>query len=112
MSKKCVDKYNRWRNKNVTFRVSEDEFEDIKRMVSLSGMTRQSYFLQRLLDQKAEIIGNPRAFRGLKLELSRLCDEMKRLCNGAEASERLLDMTEYALRILDAMTSEPDKTTF
>ena len=77
-------------------------------MVTLSGMTRQGYFLQRLLDQKAEIIGNPRAFRGLKLELSRLCEELKRLSSGVEASERLLNMTEYALKILEAMMSEPD----
>ncbi len=76
-------------------------------MVSLSGMTRQGYFLQRLVDQKAEIIGNPRAFRGLKLELSRLCEELNRLSSGAEVNERLFNMTEYALKILEGMMKEP-----
>lgn len=103
MSHMGVDKYNRWRSKTVTFRASSEEYEDIKRLVALSGLTKQEYFLQRLLDGKAEVIGNPRAFRALRMELTRLCGELQRLSSGEEANSRLMNMTEYALKILEDM---------
>lgn len=104
MSHKGVDKYNRWRSKTVTFRASPEEYEDIKRLVALSGLTKQEYFLQRLLDEKAEVIGNPRSFRALRLELERLYGELRRLSSGVEVNARILSASEYALKILDAMT--------
>lgn len=103
MSHKGVDAYNRWRSKSVTFRVSPEELNEIKRKVALSGLTKQDYFLQRLLDEKAEIIGNPRAFKALREELTRLYGELCRLSSGKDVSDRLLAMTEYALGILKGM---------
>ena len=103
MSHKGVDAYNRWRSKTVTFRASPEELEEIKRKVALSGLTKQDYFLQRLLDEKAEIIGNPRAFKALREELTRLYEELRRLSRENDASDRLLNTTGYALRILEAM---------
>lgn len=103
MSHKGVDSYNRWRSKTVTFRASPEELEEIKRKVALSGLTKQDYFLRRLLDEKAEVIGNPRAFKALREELDRLCGELSRLSNGKEISDRLLDMTGYALSILEGL---------
>lgn len=103
MSHKGVDAYNRWRSKTVTFRASPEELEEIRRKVALSGLTKQDYFLRRLLDEKVEVIGNPRAFKALREELNRVYDELCRLSGGGDVTDRLLDMTGYALSILEGM---------
>ena len=72
-------------------------------MVALSGLTKQEYFLQRLMGREARIIGNPRAFKALKTELIQLTEELRRVGEGENPSEETLWMLEYALTILDAM---------
>lgn len=43
-----LDHQGRWRHKTVAFRVSQEESEQIDRMVRLSGLTKQDYIIRRL----------------------------------------------------------------
>lgn len=103
MSNKGRDQYNRWRSKSITFRASPEELEEINRMVELSGLTKQEYFLQRLLEQRAVVIGNPRAVVMLQRELQQLCRELALLLPGDAVDQKLDERLKYALRLLDAM---------
>ncbi len=51
MSHKNNDRQGRWRNINVSFRVSPGEDEMLERKVSLSGKTKQDYIIDTLLDK-------------------------------------------------------------
>ena len=45
---KNLDTKGRWRNRNVGFRVSEEEAKLLDDLVELSGLAKQDYILRRL----------------------------------------------------------------
>ena len=49
---KNVDSKGRWRNRNVGFRVSEEEAKLLDDLVELSGLAKQDYILRRLLNRE------------------------------------------------------------
>ena len=49
MSAKNMDNHNRWRNRTVAFRVSDEENAQIDLAVKLTGLTKQDYITRRLL---------------------------------------------------------------
>lgn len=51
MSTKNVDNHNRFRCKQVAFRLSPEEAEKLDTFVRLSGLTKQDYITSRLLCQ-------------------------------------------------------------
>ena len=55
MSKKNVDQKGRFRNKIISFRVSEEEAKLLKRRVLLSGLTKQDYIINSIPSTKAFI---------------------------------------------------------
>ena len=69
MSKKNVDQKGRFRNKIISFRVSEEEAKLLKRRVLLSGLTKQDYIINSLLGKEIAVYGNPFVFRSLHDEL-------------------------------------------
>ena len=44
---KVLDSHGRWRNRIVSFRVSEEEAKIINDKVALSGLTKQEYIIRR-----------------------------------------------------------------
>lgn len=48
MSAKNMDNHNRWRNRTVAFRVSDEENAQIDLAVKLTGLTKQDYITRRL----------------------------------------------------------------
>lgn len=71
MTKKALDQKNRWRSKTVAFRVSPEEWEEISRLVRLSGMTKQEYILHRLQNKQLTVQANPRVRKALQEELTK-----------------------------------------
>ena len=69
MSKKNVDQKGRFRNKIISFRVSEEEAKLLKRRVLLSGLTKQDYIINSILGKEIVVYGNPFVFRSLHDEL-------------------------------------------
>ena len=105
MSKKLMDRKNRFRNKIVSFRVSEHEWSTIQRKVLLSGRTKQSYIIDSILDKEINVEGNPFVIRSLHDELVRF----------SELYETLLDednkeMLAHVMYMLDAFTKEKANT--
>ena len=92
MSAKNVDKHNRFRSVTVGFRVSPEEHETLNRIIALSGLTKQEYCYRKCTDREIVVEGNPRVYKALKTELAAVLDELKRIENGGNASDDLLEI--------------------
>ena len=87
---KNVDSKGRWRNRNVGFRVSEEEAKLLDDLVELSGLAKQDYILRRLLNREVVVQGNPKVFKALKHQMTQIYEELKRLEKCSEENEELL----------------------
>ena len=106
MSAKNMDKHNRWRNRTVAFRVSEEENAQINTFVKLAGTTKQNYVTQRLLCHDVIVQGNPRVYKALKEQLAAVLAELQRIDAGSGVSDDLLDTIRMISRIMDGMKEE------
>jgi hypothetical protein len=100
MSAKNMDNHNRFRSKTVAFRVSPEEWEQIEKMVRLSGLTKQDYITRRLLCKDVVVQANPRVHKALKNELTDVLLELKRVENGDKIDDELLDIITLIAVIL------------
>ncbi len=81
MTKKSVDQKNRWRSKTVAFRVSPEEWDEIERLVALSGMSKQGYIMHRLQNTEMTIQANPRVVKALRQEIQAMSNVLMDLRN-------------------------------
>lgn len=79
MSLKIKDEHGRWRNKMVSFRLSPEEDEQLERLVSLSGLKKQEYIVNRLLCRDVVVQGNPKVYKALRDQLAEVLDELRRI---------------------------------
>lgn len=91
MSAKNLDSKNRWRNRTIAFRVSEEENEQINVAVKLSGLSKQDYITRRLLCKDIVVQGNPRVYKALKDTMAEVLEELRRIAGGGNVSDDLLD---------------------
>ena len=91
MSAKNLDRQNRWRNKTIAFRMSPEEAEQLDVNVRLSGLSKQDYLIQRALQKKIKVVGNPRVYKALKNTMAEVLEELQRIASGDNVSDELLD---------------------
>ncbi len=91
---KSLDAKGRWRNRNVGFRVSEEEAKLLDNLVELSGLAKQDYILRRLLNREVVVQGNPKVFKALKNQMTQIYEELKRLESVSDDNEELLIVVE------------------
>ena len=106
MSEKNVDAKGRWRSVTIAFRVTPEEDEQIDRMVSLCGMTRQDYITSRLLEREIVVRGNPRVFKALRTQFEFVLEELRRIKAGDMVEDELLDTIQMIARIMDGLQHE------
>ena len=105
---KNVDTKGRWRNRNVGFRVSEEEAKLLDNLVELSGLAKQDYILRRLLNREVVVQGNPKVFKALKNQMTQIYEELKRLESVSDDNEELLIVVEMVAKIMKGMVNEYD----
>ena len=103
---KNVDSKGRWRNRNVGFRVSEEEAKLLDDLVELSGLAKQDYILRRLLNREVVVQGNPKLFKALKNQMTQIYEELKRLEAVSNDNEELLIVVEMVTTIMKGMVNE------
>ena len=103
---KNVDSKGRWRNRNVGFRVSEEEAKLLDDLVELSGLAKQDYILRRLLNREVVVQGNPKVFKALKHQMTQIYEELKRLELCSEENEELLRTIQMVAVTLNGMKGE------
>ena len=105
---KSLDVKGRWRNRNVGFRVSEEEAKLLDNLVELSGLAKQDYILRRLLNREVVVQGNPKVFKALKNQMTQIYEELKRLESVSDDNEELLIVVEMVAKIMKGMANEYD----
>ena len=105
---KSLDAKGRWRNRNVGFRVSEEEAKQLDNLVELSGLAKQDYILRRLLNREIVVQGNPKVFKALKNQMTQIYEELKRLESVSDDNEELLIVVEMVATIMKGMVNEYD----
>lgn len=105
---KSLDAKGRWRNRNVGFRVSEEEAKQLDNLVELSGLAKQDYILRRLLNREVVVQGNPKVFKALKNQMTQIYEELKRLESVSDDNEELLIVVEMMAKIMKGMVNEYD----
>ncbi|QUH27566.1 plasmid mobilization protein [Vallitalea guaymasensis] len=84
----------RWRNKIVSFRMSEQEWDELNTRVKLSGLSKQDYLIMRCFEKDIVVVGNPRVYKALRDEMNSVLVELKRVSDEALLSDELLDRLE------------------
>ena len=105
MTAKNRDKHNRWRNITVAFRVSDEENAIINRLVALSGLSKQEYITARLTQRDAIVYGNPKVYKALKNEMTRIYNELSRLSHADEISYELQEVIKAVASIYEGMAT-------
>ena len=106
---KNLDPKGRWRNRNVGFRVSEEEAKLLDDLVELSGLAKQDYILRRLLNREIVVQGNPKVFKALKHQMEQIYEELKRLEAVSDDNDELLIVVEMVATIMKVMEEEHDR---
>ena len=106
MSAKNLDQKGRWRNKTVAFRVSPEEDALIESAVRITGLTKQDYITRRLTEMDVVVQGNPKVFRGLKLEMQQILTELKRIGSGEDVDGDLLIRIDLIASVMEGMKED------
>lgn len=91
---RVLDQQGRWRNKIISFRMSPEEDEVLKARVKLSGLTKQDYIINRLLGHEIKVVGNPRIYKALKMEMEAVYEQLVRIENGESVNKDLLEVIQ------------------
>ena len=103
MSAKARDGQGRWRCKTIGVRVSPEENAEIDALAALSGMTKQDYCIHRMLQRDVVVVGNPRVYKALKIQMEQLCQEFSKLCSVNDVSAEVLHVLEYLTKIYNGL---------
>ena len=103
MSAKNRDSHNRWRSITVGFRVSPEENEQINAAVALSGLPKQEYCYRRCMEREIVVQGNPKVYRALRLQLTAVLEELRRIEAGGGVRDELLETIRLINTTLNGM---------
>ena len=106
MSAKNLDNHNRWRNRQVAFRLSPEEADLLDAYVRLSGLTKQDYITRRLLNRDIVVQGNPGVYKALRDQLAAVLEELRRVRDGAGMDSELLDTINLIAKIMEEMKED------
>lgn len=106
MSAKNLDNHNRWRNRQVAFRLSPEEADLLDSYVRVSGLTKQDYITRRLLCRDVVVQGNPRVYKALRDEMTAVLAELERIEAGDGVDEELISTIQQIAAIMDGMRED------
>ena len=106
MSAKNMDKHNRWRSRQVAFRLSPEEADLLDTYVKLSGLTKQDYITRRLLDTDVVVQGNPRVFKALRNQMTEILTQLQRIEAGATPDAEMVEVIRYLAKIMEGMKED------
>ena len=105
---RILDDKGRWRNKTVTFRLTEEEDKLLNELISLSGLTKQNYITNKLLNRDIVVQGNTRVHKALRNKMAEIYEELKRIDNGVELSDEFVAMVLFIAVIMEGLAAPQD----
>ena len=106
MTAKTMDNHNRWRSKTVAFRMSPEEAGQLDAFVQMSGLPKQDYLIQRALQREVVVVGTPRVYKGLRIQMEAIHDDLQRITTEHFIDDELLDRVEQITIIMKSMKEE------
>ena len=101
MTIKSKDPQGRWRDKTIGFRMSEAEKNLLNQYVKMSGLTKQDYIINKLLDTTVEVKGSPKVYYALKDVAEEILEELKKKETTKENFTDLLRTIAFLSNILN-----------
>ena len=106
MTAKTMDHHNLWRSKTVAFRMSPEEADQLDAFVQMSGLPKQDYLIQRALQREVVVIGKPRVYKGLRIQMEAIHDDLQRFSTERFIDDELLDRVEQITIIMKSMKED------
>ena len=106
MTAKNKDKYNRWRDKTIAFRVTKEENELINKLAKLTGGTKQNFLISNMINYNLNVIPNTRVHKALKEQMMELCCELRRLNKVEEIPEETVIVLKMVAEIYEGLRKE------
>ena len=106
MTAKTMDNHNRWRSKTVAFRMSPEEANQLDAFVQMSGLPKQDYLIQRALQREVVVVGNPRVYKGLRIQMEAIHKELQRISTESFIDDELLGRVEQITIIMKSMKED------
>ena len=106
MTAKTMDNHNRWRSKTVAFRMSPEEASQLDAFVQMSGLPKQDYLIQWALQREVVVVGNPRVYKGLRIQMEASHKELQRIAANRFVDDELLDRVEQITIIMKSMKED------
>ena len=103
---KCRDKKNRWRNRTIGFRMSDEENKQLNKIVAATGLTKQDYIIKRLLGKKIVVMPNPRVYSALKGLLQNVYDELQKFDKTTQLDGEFLETINIIAEILNGIKGD------
>lgn len=103
MSAKNCDNRNRFRSQTIAFRVSPEEDKQINIAVSLSGLTKQEYITNKLLDRTINVKASCKVHRAVYDRLTEVLQELKKLNSGENVDDELLENISLIGRLVEGL---------
>ena len=94
---------NRKRNKILNFRVSEEEYDVICKKIELSGLKKQDYFIQMLLNHEVKLVSDYRLSENIAKEIFQLAKVIKKF---GKLNDDEADILIYILEIYEEIKKE------
>lgn len=98
-----IPSHNCFRSQTIAFRVSPEEDKQINIAVSLSGMTKQDYITYKLLDRTINVKASCKVHRAVYDRLTEVIEQLKRLNDGREIDDELMDNISLITRLVDGL---------
>ena len=103
-----LDHKGRWRNVDVSFRVSPEENMRIRTAARLAGLTRQEYIIQRVLNGEVIVQGNPKVYKALLDYMLTILEMLRNMEPGAGIDEETSQTLLMIVTIMSAMKEGAD----
>lgn len=104
ISKKTKNKEkNRKRNRILNFRVSEEEYDLINKKIEISGLKKQDYFIQMLLNHEVKLVSDYRLSDNIAKEIFQLAKVIKKF---GKLDDDEADILIYVLEIYEEIKKE------
>ena len=106
MFKKARDGQGRWRSKTIAFRISPEENKLLEDLVRLSGLTKQDYIINRVLDRGVKVYPNPRIQKALRDTMKQLCEQLSNLKSINELPQETICVMSFFGKIYDGLADK------
>lgn len=86
--------------------MSDEENEQLNKIVAATGLTKQDYIIKRLLDREIVVMPNPRVYSALKGLLQQVYDELQKFDKTAQLDDEFLEIVKFIAEILNGTKGE------